>query len=317
MGEIYDYTILGAGAVGSVLGGLLAESGQKVQLVNRSPQHGDAIRRHGLRLDLDDGARVCHPDAVLPDAVQPSRVVIVLTKTHQTALALTPVLPRMAQDTVFVTLQNGLGNGAALARSVAPRPVLHGVTMLPATMLAPGHVSSHGSHQSWLGALDPRNAALARQVCADLQAAGLDAVFTDAPDRHIWQKACFNVAMNGVCGLIMGSPGLIEATEGLKPMVHALADEALQLAAAEGIGVDPDKVHGLIDFACAEHTYHKPSMLQDIENGRTTEIEMLNGYIVERAGAHAIPVPLNRMILTLMRARQAATGFWQSRPASG
>ena len=138
MDAVYDYTILGAGAVGSVFGGLLCLSGKRVQLVNRSTDNKNAIAKDGLRLETDEGLKIARPVAVQPDEIESARVVMVFTKTHQLDAALAAALPKALADTVFVTLQNGLGNGQRLADIVGRDRVLHGVTMLPATMVTPG-----------------------------------------------------------------------------------------------------------------------------------------------------------------------------------
>lgn len=315
MDPAFDYTILGAGAVGSVFGGLLADTGFRVQLVNRSATTAQTVLQGGLTLELDRGTIACRPHAATPQDVRPARVVMIFTKTFQTRQALSALLPHITPETDIVTLQNGLGNGALVASLVPGNRVFHGVTMLPATLVAPGQVRSHGSHKTWLGPVAPADRARAAEICADLKRAGFDMVLPDNPATPIWQKACFNVAMNGTSALIAGSPGLIAHAEGLQDMVHELADEALAVANAEGAGIEAGAVHDLIDFACAKHLYHRPSMFQDIAAGRQTEVDSLNGYVVERAAVHGIDVPLNRLMLALVRGRQAAPDFWKGEPA--
>ena len=120
--------------------------------------------------------------------------------------------------------------------------------------------------------------------------------------------------MNGISALADASPGLIGDTPALHEQAHALADEALQLSARLNIALDGDKVHQMIDFACSEHRFHQPSMLQDIRASRHTEIDALNGYIMRTAEQIGIDVPLNRMIYGLVLARQNAPAFWASQP---
>jgi len=312
----YDYTILGAGAVGSVFGGLLANAGARVQLVNRSAQTAQTVRARGLVLELDRGEVRCRPDTATPDQVKPARVVMVFTKTYQTRAALAAIAPVVTPQTVLVSLQNGLGNGQVLAAATGAKTVLHGVTMLPATLIAPGRVRVHGSHQTWIGSLTSGGQVAAQSVCDDLIRAGFDTVLCDDPTGPIWQKACFNVALNGICALTLGAPGLVAQTEGLQAEAHALADEAITVARAEGASIDAVAIHKLIDFACAEHTYHKPSMHQDIVAGRMTEIDSLNGYVADRAAVHGLDAPRNRLIRALVTARQAAPEFWAGAPVA-
>lgn len=310
-----DVMILGAGGVGCVVGGHLSQKGHKVQLVNRSANTATAVLQHGLRLELDSGLQVSHPEAVRADEAKPARFIMCFTKTNQTAAALQSIMRVIKPDTIIVSMQNGLGNGALLA-DVTGCEVLHGVTMIPATVLAPAHVRSLGTHKSWLGPLNPASARqneLAKELSDMLTDAGIATDFVSEVSVKIWQKACFNVAMNGVSALADASPGLIGDTASLKAEVHALADEALTVAAALGIKVVSNQVHDLIDFACAEHRYHQPSMLQDIRASRQTEIGSLNDYIVQQAEAIAIDVPRNRLVSGLIHARQAANSFWKNR----
>ena len=314
MTKRYDYTILGAGAVGSVFGGLLANAGFSVQLVNRSPETAAAIANKGLRLELDQGLVTCHPDAAQPALAKPANVVLIFTKTHQTRAALAGIQHATGPETVFASLQNGLGNGRLVADLTDSKNVCEGVTMLPATLLEPGQVRSHGSHQSWLGPFGSQPDDITGGIVADIRKAGIDILAMKNPAVPIWQKACFNVALNGVCALTLGSPGLVHATPGLQDQAHLLADEAIAVGRAQGADINADAVHALIDKACAGHTYHKPSMVQDIEAGRITEIDSLNGFVAGRAAMHGIDVPLNQLITALVTARQSAPVFWKGAP---
>ena len=78
--------------------------------------------------------------------------------------------------------------------------------------------------------------------------------------------------------------------------------------------MNPEKVHGLIDYACADHTYHRPSMLQDLKAQRLTEIESLNGYLVAAAPKHGKEVPLTNLMARLIRLRKRAPEFWATEP---
>jgi len=312
----YDVMILGAGSVGCVIGGYLASKGARVLLVNRRADTMDAVARHGLRLETENGMIHTTPDACLAADAQPARIIMCFTKTPDTGQAVTSILPVITKDTIMVSMQNGLGNGQQLAE-LTGCDVVHGVTLIPATTLGPAHIRSHGAKTSWLGALVPdndRQIKAARELSQMLDNAGIETEYHDDVLPAIWQKACFNVAMNGISALADASPGLIGDTPALHEQAHLLADEALQVASELKIALDGGKVHHMIDFACAEHRFHQPSMLQDIRANRHTEIDALNGYIMRIAEQLGIDVPLNRMIFGLVTARQNAPDFWASQP---
>jgi 2-dehydropantoate 2-reductase len=311
--ESFDYCILGGGAVGSVFAGRLAKAGYSVQLLTRSSAHPEAIQKNGLMLDIDHVRHCIKFHATTVDLVQPAKVVMVFTKAYQTATALESVLEKIGSAT-FVSLQNGLGNGDVLADFVPPQRIVHGVTMVPADAVEPGVVSTTSTTNSWLGPYHPDASSQVKKISEDLVYAGFEVSLEDDIEIRIWQKACFNVAMNGLCGLTHGSPGLLETHPDGKHLAHELANEGISIARAEGVAVDEEAIHNLINFACATHTYHKPSMLQDLEAGRQTEIESLNGYIHECGKRHGIKTPLSDMILRLVRLLQDSPNFWSKQP---
>lgn len=313
----YDYAILGAGALGSVFGARLALAGHRVQLLTRSSAHPDAIRQNGLLFESDGVLHRVSLDAGQTADAGPARVVLCFTKTNALVSAVQSVVDQVGSDTLFITLQNGLGNGERLADVVGRHRVIHGVTMVPADFKAPGHVETHGEASTWLNVFGDTPAELAMDVAEDFQRAGLQTIVDPVIAVRIWQKACFNVAMNGLCGLITGSPGMLHTYPDGEALAHDIADEAIAVAHAEGCRVDPGAVHGLIAMACANHTFHKPSMLQDLVAGRLTEIESLNGYVQLKADQRGVPTPLNALILRLVRLRERAPEFWAQAPSPG
>jgi len=311
-----DVMILGAGAVGCLVGGHLAAQGYKVELVNRSVDTAKAVAERGLLMELDSGNQSVQLSAASLENANDARFVMLFTKAYQTEAALSAVLSKLSPDTVIVTLQNGLGNAERLAQ-LSGREVLQGVTLIPSTLVAPAHIRSHGAHTSWVGPLDPHSEVqqtAGKELAQMLNASGLATEYEAEVRTRVWHKACFNVAMNGICALADAPPGLVYTTPELMSQAHALADEGIAVAHAEGAKVDADALHSMIDFAAQEHTFHQPSMLQDVRADRETEIESLNGYIVAAAARHNIRVPRNELIYGLVLARQASSAFWATQP---
>ena len=307
-----DVMILGAGALGAFVGGRIAKAGYSVQLVNRSSSNAEVVTAKGLKVETSDETFVVHPDAVQLEQASDARFVLVFTKTYQSEEAINAIKSKLSPTSIIVTLQNGLGNGQRIAGYVK-QSVIHGVTMIPATQVEHGFVRSHGFSDTWFGPLDADDK-LAFSAAIELEKlmkeAGITASLIDQPLNKIWQKACFNVAMNGVCALTDAGPGIVNDIEALKREAHALADEAVSVATAMNATVDTDALHNLINFACDEHRFHQPSMLQDVRAGRLTEVDSLNGFVVEHAMRLGVSVPKNELMTALILGRQASTGFW-------
>jgi 2-dehydropantoate 2-reductase len=309
------YSVLGAGAMGSVFGARLHLAGYEVELLNRSPQHSLAIAEHGLRAHLDGRTHIVDIPACLVDQAASADVVILFTKSYDIENALSQ-LPESLREAKFLTLQNGLGNAARVASQVGISHTIEGVTMMPAEFIRAGEVASSDVAETWMYHGNGEESELVTAIADDFNSAGIVTQVSPDISRHIWQKACFNLSMNALCALTIGSPGLLREYSDGVTLAHEIADESMQIADAIGILVDAGKVHALIDFACVQHTWHKPSMLQDVELGRRTEIEALNGYIETVARERGLDAPLNRMLARLIRIRQGSTDFWRNEPAS-
>ncbi len=310
------YAVLGAGAMGSVFGARLARGGYPVELLARNRDHIDAINANGLVANLD-GERLTLPlRACAVAEASPADVVIAFTKSYQLADALRELPPALSGARILVLL-NGLGNGERAAEVVGAERVVEGITMMPGEFVAPGEVASSDAAETWFHHMDGREDELVDQVGADFNAAGITSEVTPEVRTRIWQKTCFNAAMNALCGLTLGSPGMLHRHPDGQRLAHELADEALRVAAAENVPVDANRVHALIDYACEKHTFHRPSMLQDLSREKRTEIDAINGYILGVAERHGIEAPLNRIITRLIRLREISPAFWAKEPTGG
>lgn len=303
------YSVLGAGAMGSIFGARLHLAGCEVELLNRSPEHSEAIRKKGLLAHFDGKSQHIDIPACTVDQARSADVVIIFTKSYQIETALQQ-LPDSLKSAQVVTLQNGLGNAERVAKWVGLARTIEGVTMMPAEFIGPGEVASSDPAETWLYHANGQASEVVESIAGDFNKAGIVSTVSAEIKSHIWQKACFNLAMNALCALTNGSPGLLHQYDDGKALAHEIADESLAVAKASGVTIDADKVHALIDYACASHTWHKPSMLQDMEHQRSTEIEALNGYVEQLAEDLGLAIPLNRMLARLIRLRQASPDFW-------
>jgi 2-dehydropantoate 2-reductase len=307
------YSVLGAGAMGSAFGARLHLAGFEVELLNRSPEHGQAIRNNGLLAHIDGNSQRIDIPACTVERARSADVVIIFTKSYQIDAALEK-LPASLNQSHFVTLQNGLGNAERVAKWIGLERTIEGVTMMPAEFIGPGEVASSDAAETWLYAADGQASELVDGIASDFNKAGIVSTVTAEVQRFIWQKACFNVAMNALCALTNGSPGLLLKFADGNALAHEIADETLGVAGQIGVTVDGDKVHQLIDYACANHTWHRPSMLQDLNHGRITEVDALNGYIGQVALQHGLTAPLNHMMARLIKLREVSESFWSGKP---
>ncbi|HKP79365.1 MAG TPA: 2-dehydropantoate 2-reductase [Phenylobacterium sp.] len=299
--------ILGAGAMGSLFGGLLAESGQDVTLLDINDAHILAIREQGLRLQTEAGDRriraltACRPDQA---TAQPD-LLVVFTKTLHTASALEGVAGLIGPQTLVLTLQNGLGNVETVSRFAPIERILIGMTTWPADVAGPGHVRSHGAGGVRIMAADQRQRPDVAKVAETLSMAGLNCTLDRTVWTAIWEKVAFNAALNSLCAVTGCTVDQLGAVPEGMALAGAVIDEVLAVARAEGIEADADHCRETVAHAIAHHIGHRPSMLQDVLAARPTEIGAINGAVVEKGLRHGVAVPRTETLLGLVRLIEA------------
>lgn len=304
---VMKISIVGAGAMGCLFGGLLAENGNDVTLIDVNAPHIDAIRSDGLRLATDEAdrrikaLRICRPE----EATDVPDLLVVFTKTLHTSAALAGVKHLVGPDVHVLSLQNGLGNVEKIGEFVAPDRVLIGVTTWPADMVAPGHVQSHGRGVVRLMAADGTLRPVVSQLCDTLSKAGLQCTADATVWAAIWEKVAFNAALNSICAVSGCTVDQLGLTPDGVRLANQVVSEVLSVAKRLGIDVDTDKCKANVAHAVAQHKGHKPSMFQDMQAGRRTEIEAINGAVVAVARNVDISIPATETLLCLVRLAEA------------
>ena len=296
-----DIVIVGAGAMGCLFAARIAESGANVTLVDVDEPRLAALARDGIALDDDEGERVVPVGAGLAHEVAaPVDLVLLFTKSRDSAAAIHSVAHLAGPGVRALTLQNGLGNAEIIAGIFSPDRVLMGVTDFPADLQGPTRIVSHGPGHVALGGFTPAAQAAAAPVAALLDRAGL-AARVDADIRvAIWEKVAFNAALNAMAAVTGLTVGGMDAPPGRR-IAETVLGEVVAVAASVGIGLDRARIAGRIDFALRNHRGHKASMLQDLEAGRPTEIDAINGAVVRAAETAGIAVPVTAALADLVR----------------
>jgi 2-dehydropantoate 2-reductase len=296
-------TVAGAGAMGCRFGGALFAAGHDVLLLDGWREHVDAINGAGLRIDDAGGSRVLPVRARFFPAVAPADLLIVFAKATQTAAVAAAAAAAIGPDTLVLTLQNGLGNIEVLRSYVPEQRLLAGTTTLGTELLGPGRIRALGSGETVLGALGPGPSSHAERTGLTLSAAGLPATVATDVLAVIWAKVAFNCVMNSLCAIASIPVSALGLYEEFDALAGSILAEVAAVAAAEGVTVDVAAGLALMraQFDPAASGDHLASTLQDLMNGRRTEIAHLNGAIADRARARGIPAPANALITRLVR----------------
>jgi 2-dehydropantoate 2-reductase len=297
------FMVFGAGALGSLVAARLSAA-HDVTLVGRR-EHVEAIRTSGLRVTGRTECVATSIEAVTeaptPPDVTPPDVVLVTTKSYGTAGAV-EALERFAKPSIFVSLQNGLGNEEILAEHV--EKVLGAVINQGVTFLEPGAVYHAGEGETALGAFQGTEPGDAERVAAAFRETGLPAHAVDDIRTQIWLKAILNAAVNPLTALLGKRTGELVGDPALESAIRLIVHESVAIARAAGIALEENIVLEKIWSVARATKDNKSSMLQDLERGRRTEIDAINGALLDRARALGVAAPQNELLFHLIRAAQ-------------
>lgn len=294
--------ILGAGAMGCLFGARLSESGQQVVLVDVREDHVRAINERGLVVDAEGDSRTVSVRAALPGQVEEApELILLFTKAFHTEAALAGATRFIGPDTWILSLQNGLGHQEILERFVDRARVVLGTTTFPSDFVGPGHIHTRGTGTTRVMKADGVLSDRLRALAEALDRAGLRCEISERVQSVLWEKAAFNAALNALTaatGLPVGGVGA--ADEG-RALAVRVVGEVLAVARRKGLDVNESAVLETVTMAFREHGDHKPSMLQDLQAGRPTEIEFINGAVVREAATLGLTVPVTETLYGLVR----------------
>jgi 2-dehydropantoate 2-reductase len=293
--------VVGAGSIGSLFAGHLAQVAE-VAVLTRRREHAEALEREGLRVSGRSELTARVRAATDPRELgEPDLVILACKGVDLEAVA--TGLEGVFAGAPVVTVQNGLG-AEEIVRRHGAWPLVSGVTFMSGTKHSDTHVEYILDTETWLGPYDATLETV-REAAALIASSGLKAQAFDDLRPAQWSKLIFNATVNAVAALTR-LPHDHHYAEGLLgELVHGLVDEGKAVAAAAGVALREDpwemNVH-----ATRRGSAHYPSMLEDVEAGRQTEIELITGALVREAERHGVDVPLHSALYALVRGREAA-----------
>jgi 2-dehydropantoate 2-reductase len=298
--------VIGAGAIGSLLAAHLAKVAD-VSVLTRRDGHAQALNEHGLKVSgrHDFTARVTA--VAEPGELPEFDLGIIATKATGVTEAATSLRGRFPGATIM-TVQNGLG-AEEIVRAQGRWPLVSAVTFMSGTKHSDTHVEYILDTPTWLGPYEGSPYERVQEIAQLLLDAGLAAEALPDLRPAQWSKLVFNATVNGVSALT-GLPHDAHFAAEAEPsdlghLVHDLVDEGKRVAAAAGVELydDPWEMNVL---ATRRGSAHYPSMLEDVEARRPTEVELINGALVREAARLEVDVPLHTAVYRLVAAREAS-----------
>lgn len=293
----------GAGAMGVMFGARLAMAGEDVTLVDVNQAAIDHINQNGVTLEEKSGEKHMAKVKATNDAASTSvqDYVIVFTKCYHTEGAVRAALPMVGADTTVVSLQNGWGNAPLIQSIVGEEKVFAGVTYNSGALRGLGHTYQGGVGITHIGELNGGTSARVHALAEALRKGGFEVAESGQVLKEIWSKLALNVCTLPTAAVYAWEARKLVEHVGMKELMAALLREVVAVAHAQNIPMDYDErwsaITGLLERIAPTL---KGSMPTDVENKRRTEIDVINGAIVEAGQRLNIPTPYNNAMIWLI-----------------
>ena len=302
--------VVGAGAMGSLFGGLLTEGGLDVTLVDIWREHVDAINANGLKMVGHGGDRIIPATATSdPSTIDGADVAFFQCKAIYNADAAASVKHLFDNDrTVAISFQNGLGNEEEIERILGAGKVLGGLTAQGANIEAPGVVRNHAELPSFIGEMKGGVSGRTRALASAFSAHGLPTEASENIRHDIWKKLMANIGVSGTSAapnLTLG--GIVRVPE-LETIAYRAIDEALAVAKAENIELDPDGAREVFHQITSGTPGNKSSLCVDVVNERPSEVDYIYGAVIKLGAKHGIDTPVLQTISAVIKGLQSHYG---------
>ena len=293
--------VVGCGAIGSLFAAHLARlDGVEVYAYDVAQEHVDAIRKNGLR--ISGAADFTATVKATTDAreIPTCDFGIVATKSTHTRAAIEQTASVFNEKSVVCSVQNGVGNEEIIAERA--RFVIRGTTFPAGHVIEPGHVGFDIQGDTWVGPFEPTSTPMARvrELAEMITRAGMNVIALEDARGAQWTKLIFNASTNPVGALTLLHHGAATRFEPTGQLFEDLIREGEAVARALGVQLHGDP-RAMVQKGANAPGKHKASMLQDVLARRQTEVDFMNGAIVQWGERKGIPTPLNKAMWALIK----------------
>ena len=297
--------IVGAGAMGSLFGFLMCKAGKDVWLLDNHPELTRHIQKTGLRIEGVSGKHhVSIPITTNIGDIESADLIIIFVKAYDTTQAILDVKPLIGQDSVVLTLQNGIGNVEAIVKVVGEGKTIAGTTAHGATVLSPGHIRHAGMGETIIGELHEQKTERLLRIKNFLESAGISVDTTQDVMSLLWSKLLINIGINALTGITGLPNGALLDFEATRKIMHRAVNEAKDLVSRKRILLRYEDHLQKVDSVCQATSRNISSMLQDLRNKKRTEIDFINGAIVKEGRKVGIAMPINQALTHLIHLRE-------------
>ena len=301
--------VLGAGAMGCLFGGLMAEKGLDVVLIDVWKEHVDAINKNGLKMDGHGGDRFIKIKATTdPSTLNPVDAIIIMCKATALKTALTNAKNIIGDKTMLMSFQNGIGHEAIMQEIAGKDKVLGGTTTQASNIVGPGHIKNHGSLPSWIGEYEGGMSDRVSNLAETFTAHNLETIAVADIKKRKWMKLFALTAIGPLSSVFNLHHTDLYITNKNQKVSRSLGKQIIletrAVAKADGVDVTEDECLEMFNKIVDSKQTNKSSMCFDILNKRKTEIEFINGAVAKIGKNHGIKTPMNDLMYDMIMVKE-------------
>ena len=295
--------VLGAGAVGCYFGGMLARAGHEVAFIAR-PDRAGALNSLGLEMDCKAFHETIQVKASSDlSALKDADLVLLSVKSLDTEGTLTQIKSVLPNKAVILSLQNGVAN-IDIATNIITNPIYAAVVYVAAGMIGQRTMKHHGRGELLVGSLgstSPTDDGNLEEICKLFEGASVPCSIAPEIKRDMWLKFLVNCSFNAISGIGQISYGEMVKSPGIVKMIEEITKEFLAIATLEDVKISVSEALAANDSIATTMATQVSSTAQDLAKGKMTEIDFLNGYIVELGKRYGVPTPYNQSVYALVK----------------
>lgn len=294
-----NIVVFGSGAIGSLFGALLAKQ-NTVVLVGRAP-HITSIQQKGLLINGKTRfiQTVSAVESTKEISLSPD-LILLTVKSYDTETASSQLRPLLHDQTMVVSLQNGLDNIQKIEKIIEKKHILAGVTTHGALFLKPGIITHTGKGKTIFGELDGHSSERLKTLVTVFNQAGIETQMSTDIEREIWRKAIINSSINPLTGFLGCKNGYLLENPLLEKTVESVCTESSLITSSYGIRVSPVEMIEKTKEVIQDTAQNYSSMLQSIQQGKKTEIDSINGVLLRIGAKQKIDTSFNRILIELI-----------------
>lgn len=294
--------IVGPGAMGCLVAAFLSKSKHEVWLLDKNKKRAEAIAKNGIKIEGISGNWKGKVRATgIGKDIKSADLVIICTKSYDTKSAIKSAAEIVGDNTLVLTLQNGVGNVEIIADEIGEDKVIGGVSNLGATLLGDGYVRHAGRGETVIGRVDGKIPVSMRDIRELFNKSGLNTRISRDIKSLIWSKLIINVGINALTAITRLNNGRLVEFEGMREILKDAVTEAVKVAKRKRVKLTFDDPLSKVESVCEATATNIASMLQDVLKQKRTEIDFINGVIVRQGKSLGIKTPVNEMLVYLVK----------------